>query len=147
VNITPYTAAAQGSIWMYMKDVSHPPAGSGPSKMAEVNHFFLKPDGEREFTDAIRKINDAIGKTNWPVHYFWYTLINGGEGPHFVLVIPHDTWADMAEPEMSFDAMLEKAVGRHDAEELTRAVQKAIKRESTEIIAYRPDLSYRPASK
>jgi hypothetical protein len=112
--------------------------------MLEVNHFMLKPGTESDFNDAIRKINDAIVKTDWPVHYSWYALQDGGEGPHYVLTVELKGWADLAEPNPSFDAMLEKAVGKHDANSLTHALDSSVKREWTETIRFRPDLSYMP---
>jgi hypothetical protein len=144
-NLAPYLASTTASIWMLMKEPSHMAMENEPPKMAEANHFLLKPGTESDFNDAIKKINDAIVKSNWPVHYTWYGLQDGGEGPHYVLLFPMKGWADLAAPTPSFMDMLEKAVGRHDAEALTHALNKCIRREWTAIIKYRPDLSYEPA--
>lgn len=144
MNLSPNISNGENSYWIYMKEVSRPTAGDEPNKMAEVEHFFLKQDGDSDFNAAIQKINEAIGKTSWPVHYFWYQLANGGDGPHYVLVIPHNSFAEMADPEPSFPVMLEKALGRHDAEELMHGLDKSIAKQSSELLTYRPDLSYRP---
>jgi len=142
-NLMPYLGTTQESIWSVMTDVSRP-AAEPTSKMIEIDHYMLKPGSEEEFEYTLGKVNDAIGKTNWPVHYTFYQLMNGGEGPHYVLVIPHGNWADMAEPEMSFNAMLEKAVGRHEAEALEHAFDHSVAREWSEMAVFRPDLSYMP---
>jgi hypothetical protein len=147
VNMQPYLAATTASIWEYLPKVSRPPEGNVPSKMSEVIHFMVKPEAESDFNDAMAKINDAINKTNWPSHYLFYALENGGEGPHIALVLPHNNWADMAEPDVSFTAMLEKGLGRHDAEAVLRTLNKSVRRQWTEMLVYRPDLSYRPAAK
>lgn len=146
-NMMPYLGGEAASIWMVLKDPSHPSSMSAPPKMAEVNHFLLKPGTEADFNDAIKKINDAIVKSDWPAHYTWYSLQDGGEGPHYVLVLEMSGWADLAEPTPSFGAMLEKALGKHDADAITHSFDHTIQREWTETIRYRPDLSYVPASK
>jgi hypothetical protein len=82
VNLSPYFTNTTASIWMALKDASHSGSMTEIPKMEEVNHFLLKPGTESDFNDAIRKINDAIVKTSWGVHYTWYALQDGGEGPH-----------------------------------------------------------------
>jgi hypothetical protein len=143
-NLTPYLAVSTESLWRVMTDVSNASMSGPPAKMSEVEHFMLKPGSESDFYSVIQKVNDAIAKTNWPGRATWFQLVNGGEGPHYVLVIPHDNWADMAEPTPSFDAMLEKAVGRHDADMLEHTFDKTVAREWSEMTMYRPDLSYVP---
>jgi hypothetical protein len=144
-NLLPYlTENGDNSFWMVMPDISNMPQGNPNPKMAEVNHFLLRPGSSQDFTDAVKKIDEAIKKSNWPVHYTWYSLVDGGEAPHYVLLIYMNGWADLAEPEPSFPAMLEKGVGRHDAESLMHTIDKAIQRQWTETIRYRQDLSYEP---
>jgi hypothetical protein len=146
-NMVPFLASERASLWMVLKDSSHPGNMSEAPKMAEVNHFLLKPGSEEDFNDAIKKVNDAIVKTDWPVHYTWYALVDGGAGPHYVLVLEMKGWADLAEPNPSFRGMLEKAVGKHDADVLIHSFNHTIEHEWTETIRYRPDLSYVPAPK
>jgi len=146
-NMEPYTAGGSSSFYKYLADVSKPQTSTIPARMAEVIHFMVRPDKEADFSLLIKKIDDAIKKTNWPVHYSWYELVNGGEQPHFVLVIPHENWASMAEPEVSFPAMLEKAFGRLEAGAILEGFGKTIKSQSSEMLQYRPELSYRPTAK
>jgi hypothetical protein len=146
VNLNPSTASARLSYYQVLADVSRPgPDPTKPAKMAEVVHFLLKPSKEAMFRDAIARIHEAIGKTNWPVSYIWYVLVNGGEGPHIALVLPHDSWAGMEEPEPSFPAMLTKAFGSFEAARLMGAIDDSIRAQSSEMLVYRPDLSYVPA--
>ena len=142
-NLAPYlTDNGDNGIWMVLKDISHSADGNMPSKMAQVNHFLLKPTREQDFADAAKKITEAINKTNWPPHYTWYMLVDGGQQPHYVLLIDMNGWADLAEPDPPFPAMLEKAMGRHDAEAVMHTVNECIQKEWTETILFRPDLSY-----
>jgi hypothetical protein len=146
-NLTPYLAANLGSVWMMMTDVSRPRASMTPAKMQEVIHFQLKQGGDGDFNYAIKKITEAINKTNWPVNYTWYALVNGGDQPHYVLVIPHDNWASMAEPDVSFESMIEKAFGHHEAEIVTKSIDRSVQRQWSEMLVFRPELSYMPAGK
>jgi len=96
---------------------------------------------------VLHKINDAINKTNWPYHYNIYSLVDGGEQPHYVILIYMNGWADLAPPDVSFGAMMEKAVGKHDAEGITHTFDNCLQKEWSETIRFRPDLSYMPAMK
>ena len=49
---------------------------------------------EQQFNRLAGRFQEAINKTNWPVHYTWYALVNGGEGSSYVLVLPADKWAE-----------------------------------------------------
>jgi len=146
-NLSPFVSSQTASIWMVLKEPSHPGSMNELPKMSEINHFLLKPGTDSDFNDSIRKINAAIIKSEWPVRYTWYALQDGGEGPHYVLALDLNGWGDLAEPNPSFDSMLEKAVGKHDATALTHAFDSCVKREWTETIRLRPDLSYMPAAK
>lgn len=147
VNMAPYIAGGDTTLWMYMKEPSRPLPDNKPSKMAQVTHYMVKHGKESDFEDSIRKINDAIGKSTWPFHYAFYSLVDGGEQPHYALVFHMNGWADLAEPEPSFDVMMEKAVGRHDAQAVEHSFDSSVAKQWSETIRYRPDLSYVPAGK
>lgn len=147
LNMTPYAESTTVSYYEFLADLSRPapePPNATPPKMSEVFHFLLKPDKASEFRHALQRAHEAIGKTNWPVSYSWYALVNGGEGPHFVLVLPRNSYADMAEPEMSFPAMLTKAFGPYEAQVIDGAFGQASKSQWSELLVYRPDLSHVP---
>ena len=144
-NMGPSIGRQVESVWMLLTDASRMTAGAQPSKMAEVIHFMVKPGSEEDFDYGIRKANEAANQQNWAGHYAWYALANGGESGHYVLVIPINSWADMAEPDPGFFGMLEKALGRHGSEMLAHLFDKSIKGSWSEMITYRPDLSYHPA--
>ena len=146
-NLSPFTAGSTSSFYKFMADISRPPAGQSQPKMIEVLHFIVKQGSEPAFTGMMKKIDRAIKKTNWPVNYLWYELANGGEGPHYVLVIPHDNWASMEDPEVPFPAMLEKGLGKIEATAVLQGIGKTIQRQWSEMLQYRPELSYTPAGK
>lgn len=147
LNISPYVAeGAQWRFYSHLTKVSRPrPQQAGPAARAVVLTFHLRMEGSEEFMNAITKVHNAIEKTKWPTHYEWYALVNGGEHPEFVLVLPKDNWAAMAPPDTPFNKMLEEAFGRTEADAILRVFDKTIKSETSEIVRMRPDLGYTPA--
>jgi len=128
-----------------LSELSRPQDGTaGMYALVFYRVHFAKQD---DFTRAIGKFNEAIGKTQWPVHYTWFTLVNGGEGPEFVLSVPRNKWADFNPLEKPFDKMLEEAVGRSEADAINDTFAHAVSGVTSEIIEYRADLSYIPAKR
>jgi hypothetical protein len=145
VNTDPYIASATTSYYRLLADVSRPK--ESPSSMYALAFYRAKFAKSRDFMRAARKIHEGIGKTQWPVHYAWFALVNGGEGPEFVLSLPRDKWADFNPPEKPFDKMMEEAFGRAEADSIGETFDNAVAGVSSEIVAYRADLSYVPAKK
>lgn len=142
-NLTPHAESTTISYYQYLPDLSRPPLAT--AKMSEVIHFLVKPEKESEFRGAQRRVHEAIGRTSWPARYSWYALVNGGETPHLVLVLPRESYAEMAEPELSFDGMLTKAFGSYEAGVIQGAIAQSTKSQWSELLVYRPDLSHVPA--
>ena len=146
-NILPYMA--EGAAWRYYASLPKFsrawPQEKGPAPLAVVLVFRLRMGANEEFINAIAKVHKAIEKTKWPAYYEWYVLVNGGEHPTFVLVLPQENYAAMAPPATSFDKMLEEAFGRTEAEAIIHTFDKTVVSETSEIVRDRPDLSYRPA--
>ena len=111
-----------------------------------VVHFMLHPDSVNAFTEAIRKVSDAIRKTNYPAPPSqWYQLANGGEGPHFVLVQSRANMAAMQPPEKSLDEMMTEVYGKEQGPAILGNLRRSIRSQSSELLQYRKDLSYEPA--
>jgi hypothetical protein len=70
--------------------------------------------------------------------------LHGGELGNYTLVRPHKNWADFKDPEKSFEAMLEEVYGRVEAEKLLKVLTKTVRSETSQILKFRPDLSYTP---
>ncbi len=142
-NIIPYVAP--GALWRYyqfLPKVSKPL--ETPAAISEVIFFRVRYGKSAEFAGLIKKFHEASEKTNWPVHYEWYVLVNGGPGPEYVLGLPHENWASLKGPEKPFPAMLAEAVGQEEAEALLERWGKVVKSESSTLARNRPDLSYVP---
>jgi hypothetical protein len=140
-------AAVESRVSRYYKLLvkdSKPPESKVPSKYSEVLTYRMRSGKGQEFRAAITRANEAIEKTKWPAHYFWYTLANGGSGETYVLVIPHENWADFDDkPNMKpFPEMLAEAFGSAEADSIMRRFDDATESETSEIVQFRPDLSY-----
>lgn len=121
-----------------------------PAPLVSVTHFMLNSDGARDFVEGVKKVNDGIKKTNYPGSGAsrWYQLVNGGVGPHFVLVGDRANWASFQPPtDKTLDAMMEEAYGKEQGAAILSSLRKAIRSVYTEALQYRPDLSYVAASK
>jgi hypothetical protein len=144
-NVGPYVEPIAARYYLYHPELSRPMEGEAP--LAEVVVFHLNVGGESDFLMAVRKSHEAIQKSNYPVYYHVYELYNGGEHPTYVFAFPHKNWADFEPPEQTFRAMLEKVYGHDEAESILKLWDKSVHSERSEIIAFRPDLSYVPAAK
>ena len=109
-----------------------------------LTFFMLTPDGTNDFVDAVKKINEGIKKTSYPQSgpSTWYQLVNGGEGPMYILAGGRANWAAFESPGKSLDQMMEEAYGKEQGAAILARGRKAIRSSRTEIIKYRPDLSY-----
>ena len=97
----------------------------------------------------MKKVNEGIKKTNWamPGPSAWYQLVNGGEGPMFILR-RRSCGLGRLRPQRArrLDQMMEEAFGKEQgAAILTPALRKAIPPPGPRAVHYRPDLSYVPA--
>lgn len=144
-NTAPYVESVVVRYYAYLAEVSRPTDTEGPSPLTSVLVFHLKFGKDAQFNYAIRKFHQAVGKTNWPFHYEWYRLVNGGEHPTYALVLPRKNWAGFKPMEKSSVEMLEEAYGRQGAELLLHKFERAVRSEHSEISRSRPDLSYVPA--
>jgi hypothetical protein len=121
-----------------------PVSGNPPSAYSALTFFLLKPEGVNDFVEAVKKINEGIKKTNYRQQgpSTVYQLVNGGEGPMYVLSGGRENWAAFAPNEKSLDAMMEEAFGKEQGAAILAKGRSAIRSSRTETLKFRPDLSY-----
>lgn len=139
-----FAESVNSGFYLFRADVSRPPEGEWPDALAWVVYVHLNIGREAEFNYQMKRVTEAINKTSWPRRYLWFELISGGEHPTLVRVHLYSNWAGFKPPEKSFPAMLEEAYGRQGAEAHLDLDRKAVHCVRTEIMRYRPDLSYFP---
>lgn len=145
LNLAPFSGPGTNSIVNFLPDVSR--RSDAPPPMSEIMHYQIKPGAEQEFRNAMKKVHEAIGKAGLDWHYGWYELVDGGYHPSFVLAIAMQGWADLGPGDTPFPAMLAKAYGEYEAGEILKAIDGSTKSVRSEVIKFRPDLSYVPAAK
>jgi len=76
----------------------------------------------------------------------WYSLANGGPGPEVVLVRDLKSISELrGVPGKTVDQIVQEAYGDQGAAVMV-AIRKAYNRSYSELLHFRPDLSYMPAT-
>ena len=140
----PYSAGTGTAYYVYRDDLSLTKPPATPAKMRTTAIYTLIPEHLNDFTDAVKKINAAIQKTNYPAKPSrWYSLANGGEAPTFVLVTDRTSWGDMEPPEKKLEDALKEAYGDSGPQVLDQ-LRHSCHRIVSEMSVFRADLSYMP---
>lgn len=141
-----YVDSVTTSYYEYMPKVSNPPSDTMAAKFSEVITFHVRYSKISQFRSALSRIHDAAEKTKWGVNYEFFALANGGTTGTFVLVIPHNNWADFGDnPNVKpFRDMIKEAYGQEGADSIMGELDSAVEKETSEISKFRTDLSYLP---
>jgi hypothetical protein len=133
--------------WEFMPKVSNLTGPAGPTKFTEVVTFRVHSGREEDFRSAVTRFYDAVQKTKWAVSFGWYALASGGRGGTFVLILPHANWADFEDnPNVKpYREMLKEGLGQAEADSVIKRFDESIDWTYSEIVQFRPDLSYIPA--
>lgn len=139
-NLQPYIAESARMMYVFRDDLSLTKPPATLAKMRVVTRYWVAPESVPAFIEAVKKVNDGIKKTNFPVKPSrWYSLASGGVVPEFVLISDRASWAEMEPPEKTLDAAMKEA--HPDANPLD-VIRKSTKKIATEVQVFRPDLSY-----
>ena len=145
VNLGAYSESGTNGFYQYRADMSLAPPNQPPAPMTAVTIYVLHPGAAPDFIAAIKKISDALSKqADWPKTSGWLQLMNGGEGPTFVLLNARQNWADFAPLPKSVPDVLNETYGKADADATLKTVRDSTARLWTETADYRADLSYLP---
>jgi hypothetical protein len=131
----------------FLRKISNPRSGATmPSKFSEIIIFQVRYGKNSDFRSAIDRIYEASQKTKWPLNYEWYELANGGQTGEFVLSLPRNNWADFEDkPDVKpYRDMLKEAFGQEEADSIVGRIERSVEKETSDIIQFRPDLSYLP---
>ncbi len=144
LNMGPHTQSAVMRYYTLRTDISLAP-NAETQAYDTVIEFSVKPESVNAFIEGVKKVNEGIRKTNYPVPPSrWYQLVNGGKGPLFVLVQDRATFADMQGPAKSLDDMMGEAFGKEEGAAILSKLRNAYHHTESSMVKYRPDLSYVP---
>jgi hypothetical protein len=145
--IGPYVDSFTSFILAYEEEMSRPSDTPGPAKFCQLTRYYVKPKAATTFADAIKEIKVALDACAYPVRNRWYALVSGGEVPCWVNATDRSNWAEFAGPEKTMLKTLEERLGGRKATELIDTIRGSCDRITTEIIVFRPDISYIPVKK
>jgi len=142
----PFEQSSSNGFYVYRPDMSLAAPSNPPTPVTAVTIFVLHPQTQNAFEDAIKKITAAISKQpDFPKTSGWLQLVNGGEGPTYVLLTQRQGWADFAPPAKSLAEILTEAYGKEGADAIYKTLRESTARQFTQTAIYRADLSYVPA--
>lgn len=131
--------------YAYRSDMSRAPMNALSTPLTAVTIFLLHPGAQTEFSDAVKKVNDALAKQpDRPRNSGWLQLMNGGEGPEFVLLNARQGFAEYAPQAKTLGEVLTEAYGKEAADALQKTLRDSEDHTFTETARFRPDLSYVP---
>jgi len=141
-----YVDSVIARYYEFMPKISNPSGAKMPPKFSEIITFHVRYGKGSDFRSAIGRVYEATQKTKWPLNYEWYELASGGPTGVYVLVLPRDNWADFEEkPDVKpFRDMLKEAFGQAEADSIVDRIDRSVEKETSEIIQFRPELSYLP---
>jgi len=143
--MSPYVQSGRNGFYVYRSDMSLAPANQPAAPLTAVTVFVLHPGAGPDFIASIKKVNDALSKqADWPKTSGWLQLVNGGEGPTFVLLNSRKNWADFAPLPKTLADVLNETYGKETADQIQKTVRDCTAHQFTEAAAYRADLSYAP---
>jgi hypothetical protein len=128
----------------HLEEVSDEGATESPPAWVELLSYKLYFGKSAQFYGALRKFHEALSKAEWRLRYEWMELLNGGEIPSFLLILPRADWAAFETREEIFEKHLEKAYGRSETVALLDRFSSAVKSQHRSAARLRLDLSYVP---
>lgn len=116
------------------------PADLGQQPLYGVTTWKWKQGAGPASGKARRELSKIAMDDDWEYNWLWLTRV-GGE-PQLMLVAPHDSYADMEDPEQTFfDFVTEKLGSEEEAGKLFSEFANGYTSSSYTVWAHRPDLS------
>lgn len=142
--VSQYVETFNSVITMGMPHMSNPAPDTMVPGFAQVIHYHVKFDMAEDFAHVATKIHKGLKAEGWSENYLWSTAASGGEGPMFTLVLLYESWADMAEPEETFEQVLQEHYGATEFQNLMETVADCAWKVESWTARIRTDLSYIP---
>jgi hypothetical protein len=125
----------------HVDKVSAAGADQDTPTMAEIAVFQLQFGKTAQFYEAVRQFHDAMQKAACRERYEWFELLNGGEGPQFMLFLPRSNWAAFDTQRGFLSEALEDSLGKRKSEKLVAQFSAAVKTYHRSAVRLRPELS------
>jgi hypothetical protein len=140
--VAPLVESVSSGIWMTLPDLAvPPPEGAPPLAFVTITDFHLRPSQQMQFMQSIAAASEILRNSDFTGYGVWTSNITGGQpGPVVSLVSFHTSWADMAEPDPSFESVVVGEIGEEAFGEWVDTVMGAVRGTQTYTLRLRPDL-------
>ena len=141
-----YVEKVTDSFYELLPKFGNPDTSPTPSKYSVIEILRVKSGKNADFRAAVGRISEAEKKANPTSHLAIYQLVNGGVEGTYVVSIPRANWAAFEQnPNVKPMAqVVTEAYGPDEGNSILAALDGSIESEYSEILQFRPDLSYMP---
>ena len=148
LNVLPYVEAIFTRVLMLRSDLSTARflEEQATPRRLQTFSFYLKPGTEHRFDEALRILRSALLQAESPPALAWYQLIEGGEYPNYLLMIPRTDWASYDTTDVTLTALINRALPSEQATDILQTINEVVQRVYSETLSYRADLSYFPGA-
>jgi hypothetical protein len=144
----PHSESIEVVIWDTWIDVSIPPAPDAPpAPIVQTVEFDFdgSNDGQQAIRAAMKQFHDVVSAAGAPFQYTWNEVVTRDGGPAMFAAIFLQNFGGLdADDPDAMQAMLEGALGRHEAREMMLTFEKHLTVTNVRFWVLRPDLSYTP---
>ena len=112
-----------------------------PSPFVELRTYRVRPGREAEFEEALRGLRATASARR----YACYKLVNGGEHATYLLFLPHDRLSGLGNSTIPLAVPGGGRAQPRAAKRWQDLLGSAVEAGRSELLRYRPDLSYFPA--
>ncbi len=139
--VAPLVEVARSGIWLMDMENSSLPADMAPPAFVQVTTFHLQPGKEFQFGQLVSQASKMLMKHGW-TDFLWESPVSGGgPGPLIDLVTLHPNWADMMEPDPSFEEIMMQEMGEQGFTKWLTDLGETWRGMETRTLRHRPDLS------
>lgn len=126
----------------HMDRVSRAGEGNQVPSMAEVVVFQLHFGKSAQFYETLPKFAQLMDKYKPSVRFEWFELLDGGETPLFMVIVPQANWAGFENMKDSVMDQMVVLMGKQKALAVLDRMGGAVKSQRRDLVRLRQDLSY-----
>jgi hypothetical protein len=141
--VAPLVESVSSAITTTDQELSNPPPAGTAYAFVTITKFHLRPGQEMEFNRLIAEATEII-RDKLPGYWVWSSPISGGgPGPYIDLVGFPEDWADMADPDPSFEAIMVQEMGQDGFLEWWTNLGQTYRGTDSYTLRRRPDMDVR----
>ncbi len=139
--VAPLVQSISSTISMSDPALSIPAPAGTPLAFVNVVVFHIRPDRQEDFNELVRSATTILQEHDYGGYSLWTSPISGGgPGPVMSLVSLHTSWADMAEPDPTFPAIMIGELGEDGFAEWLEEIGQTYRGTESYTLRLRPDL-------